>query len=70
MKKSIYFLLAFVVFVIIFNINVKLHQNYFPAITLQNIEVLSYAESSTVICDGVGSVDCPKNKSKVIFVYE
>jgi len=70
MKKSIYFLLAFVVFIIFFNINVKIHQNSFPAITLQNIEALSYGESSDVVCTGIGSVDCPITKIKVVFVYE
>ncbi|MEA4936496.1 hypothetical protein SDC9_198110 [bioreactor metagenome] len=70
MKKSIYFLMVFVVSTIFFNIKVNMQKDQLPIMTLQNVEALSDAESSDVMCHGIGSVDCPKDQSKVVFVYE
>lgn len=40
-------------------------------LSLSNIEALAYDENGeNVICFGVGTVDCPKNHSKVVIVYK
>lgn len=46
-----------------------MHQNSFPAITLQNIEALSDAESPNLNCVGLGSVDCPDEETKVKYLF-
>jgi hypothetical protein len=65
MKKTLYFLPAFVVFALLINIHVDVHQKDLPSITLQNIEALSNSESPDVTCYGIGSVDCPNENIKV-----
>ncbi len=68
MKRVLFFLLVSIVVAIF--VNVKSDQTYLPEITFQNIEALSNYESPFVFCNGIGSVDCPRYKTKVIFVYE
>ncbi|MDD3323188.1 MAG: NVEALA domain-containing protein [Paludibacter sp.] len=70
MKKAFYSLLTLVVFVTTLNVKVNNHSRQLSDITLQNIETLSYAESSEVRCYGTGSVDCPGSKVKVLYVSE
>lgn len=70
MRKKLYFLPAFVVFAFLINVHVNMDQKDLPSLTLQNIEALSNSESPEVKCYGIGSVDCPKDKTKVIIVYE
>lgn len=38
-------------------------------ISMCNIEALAFGESSTVKCQGIGSVDCPISNSKVYAVF-
>jgi hypothetical protein len=68
MKKTLYALLTFIVFVGALNINITGHSDQIPTICLSNIETLSYAESSET-CYGVGSIDCPSEGIKVKLVY-
>lgn len=70
MKRVLCNLLAFIIFVIFVNVHVKTGKTTLPAITFQNIEALSNYESPLVFCNGIGSVDCPRYKTKAIFVYE
>lgn len=69
MKKLIYAGLVTVTFIVVFNTSLTIKDSRFSSIELNNIETLSYAESTNDICCGIGSVDCPKNKTKVIIVY-
>lgn len=70
MKKTMYALLTFVVFIGALNINITGHSDQIPAIYLSNIETLSYAESSENRCYGIGSVDCTAAKTKVLYLVE
>lgn len=70
MKKPLYFLLILVVFVVTLNIKVNSTSQKLSEICLQNIETLSFAESSEDRCYGTGSVDCSRSKSKVLYVSE
>jgi len=70
MKKILYSLAVLVLIVITFNFSIVTKRvNNVSSIALQNIEALSYAESTNQSCLGVGSIDCPVSKNKVKFVY-
>lgn len=68
MKKLIYFLLGSIVLVITFNMNIVINRNNISGISLQNIEALSYAESTEQLCFGIGSIDCPTGHTKVLWL--
>lgn len=73
MKKRLKILTYPALFVLLFivalNIKINMHQNQFSSINFQNIETLSYAETSDESCYGTGSLDCPSSKVKVKYVY-
>ncbi len=69
MKKVLYLLLALIVLIIIMNVQVNLSSNDFLSISLQNIEALSFTESSDYNCLGLGSLDCPKQLIKAKYIY-
>lgn len=53
-----------------FNFNIaKKGKNSESHLVIQNIEVLSYAETVKQECIYVGSVDCPVSATKVKFVF-
>lgn len=67
MKKLTYFGLVILTCLVVFNTKLTIKNNQLSAIALNNIETLSYAETSSSRCYGVGSVDCPDNtKTKII----
>ena len=70
MKKILYSLAVLVLIVITFNFSIVTKRvNNVSSIALQNIEALSYAESTNQSCLGAGSIDCPASKNKVKIVY-
>jgi NVEALA protein len=70
MKKFIYFLSVLMLLVITFNFTlVSKRVNNITRLALQNIEALSYAESTCKSCQGLGSVDCPNSDKKVKVVF-
>jgi len=70
MKKILYSLSVLVILVTTFNFTIiNKHFDNVSCIALQNIEALSYAESTNQSCLGIGSLDCPNSKEKVKFVY-
>ncbi len=73
MRKRLNFWTSFAFFIVMLivalNIKINIHQKQLSFINFQNIEALSYAESSGSRCYGTGSVDCPINKEKVLYVY-
>jgi len=70
MKKILYPLAVLVLFVSTFNFSIITKRvNNASSIALQNIEALSYAESTNQSCVGVGSIDCPVSNNKVKLVF-
>lgn len=70
MKKILYFLSVLVLLVTTFNFTiVSKGINNVSHLVLQNIEALSYAETTNGICFGIGSLDCPNSETKVKIVY-
>jgi len=70
MKKILYSLAVLILIVITFNFSIVTKRvNNVSSITLQNIEALSYAETTGQHCYYEGSIDCPVSKDKVKFVY-
>jgi hypothetical protein len=70
MKKILYSLSVLVILVTAFNFTiVNKRINNVSRIVLQNIEALSYAETTNGICFGIGSLDCPNSEKKVKIVY-
>ena len=69
MRKVLYSLAVLVVFILTFNFTiVSKHVNNFGSLALQNIEALSYAETAEPVCYGLGSIDCPTERTKVLWI--
>lgn len=73
MRKRLNFWTSFAFFIVMLivalNIKINIHQKQLSFINFQNIEALSYAETTDDFCLGTGSVDCPSTKNKVKYVY-
>jgi hypothetical protein len=70
MKKILYSLAVLVLIVFTFNFSIVTKRvNNVSSVALQNIEALSYAETTGQQCFFDGSVDCPVSKVKVKIVY-
>lgn len=70
MRKKICFFGLVLILAIIGAFNLNIVQNEKGDIHLQNVEVLSYGESGTIIaCFGIGSLDCTPNGTKVYAVW-
>ena len=70
MKKVVFFLIGFLLlgFAIAFsvNCNTKCTMSY-NMFEFFNVEALSNGESNDIICIGLGTIDCPRSKTKVIY---
>lgn len=70
MKKKIFFSAIVLVTAVVGALNLNIVQSKAGDIHLQNIEVLSYGESGiNVNCNGIGTLDCPANSTKVYFIW-
>jgi len=69
MRKILYSLTVIVLLAVTFNFTIVAKRvNNVSCLALQNIEALSYAETTNTICLGDGSLDCPVTGKKVEFV--
>lgn len=67
--KRVYLLITMLIISIVAAFNLHLNVNDSGDIFLQNIEVLSYGETSGNGCLGQGSVDCSRYSSKARFMW-
>jgi hypothetical protein len=67
-KKMLFAAIAIFGMIVAFNSNAVEKKS--SDISLQNIEMLSMGESGEItICFGSGSIDCPRNGVKVMFIW-
>jgi len=67
--KRVLLLMSVFVIAVIAALNLQLVENELGDLRLQNIEILSYGETSTSLCVGSGSIDCPRYGTKARFIW-
>lgn len=68
MKKKIVVSIFLLLTCITLTMNLEKSQAKEANVTMQNIEVLTNSETTSNACYGVGSLDCPYSKNKVLYI--
>lgn len=68
MKKLVLSIVTVVIMVGIYQIQLSVSKVQSFSFS-QNIDALAWGESGGPGCDGIGSLDCPADKSKVLLYY-